>query len=69
MSNTRPSIARSGWRTWIDEHRSPGGWGADEFDVLAGADTPVIVLSRIWKKDWRTMNKYLDAWRRERASS
>ena len=68
MSSIRPTIARAGWRNWLNEHRSPQGWGADEFDVLAWADTPVSVFVRIWKRDRRTIQKYLDARKNEQTS-
>jgi hypothetical protein len=65
MPNVRPSIERSGWRNWLDEHRSPQGFGSREFDILAEANAPVTVFVRIWKKDRRTIEKYLEYRKRE----
>jgi hypothetical protein len=57
----RESIKRTGWRKWLDDHRSPDGWGANEFDLLVKHDASITLLMRIWHKNRSTIEKYVAA--------
>lgn len=53
------------WKGWIDRHPAPNGWKSPEFDVLAENDAPVTLFMRIWKRNRRTIEKYLAARKKE----
>lgn len=63
----RQSIKLLGWKEWIDQHPSPQyGWGGAEFDILAQVNAPVTLLSRIYGRDRRTIEKYLLHWKEDK---
>jgi hypothetical protein len=69
MTYVRESIERKGWRNWLDEHRSPDGWGATEFDILVIAGAPVTLLMRLWQRNRTTIEKYLAVRKKDNASN
>lgn len=56
----RQSINDLGYKEWINQHPSPKyKWGADEFEILVTEGATITLLSRIYGRDRRTIEKYL----------